>query len=230
MARSVYATIADVRAAGLTDDQAFPDSCISSILELASEIVEHATQQVFGPTFRKLKANGLGRRLIEDADRNRILEVFSVQVLRFGLLRVTGFLSQTPAFLTSEDFTVQDRFIRLRPNDVSSSRYNRAFRDIREHRFPNDDQNIEVDAVFGWLELEDKFETTLAEDLAFEATTIKLTDTGDIEKNDLLLVNRKFWVIVRAVTVEADPAALPTPVLGEVKIDPSPKKTKLDRR
>lgn len=227
MARSVYATIEDIRQAGLSDDQAYPDERISSLLELASEIVEHVTRQVFGPTFRNLRANGRGRRLVEDENRNKIIEVFSIQILRFGLLRVTGFLSQDPVFLTTEDYTVQDRFIRLRPNDVSSSRYNRAFRDTREHRLPNDDQNVEITAVFGWLALEDKFETTLAEDLAFGATTIKLTDTDDIEPNDLLMVNRKFWVIVKEITIEADPDAA-TPVFGEVLIDSSPKKAKLD--
>jgi hypothetical protein len=227
MGRSVYATIEDIRAAGLPDSSTHTDERVRSLLELASEIVEAITDQVFGPTFKQFDANGSGRKIVEDNDRNKILEVIQVQVLRFGLLRTSGFLSDTPQILTSEDFTVQERHIQLRPNDVSSSRMNRAFRDIRENRFPNDQKNVRVTGVFGWLDLSPRFETALAESLASDATTIKLLETGDVEKDDLLLVDQRFWVIVKGVTVVSDSSATP-PTIGEVSIDASPKAAEID--
>lgn len=221
MGRSVYATIEDLRAAGLSDETLHPDEALIDLLELSSVLVESVTGQHFGPVRKKIQANGLGRRIVEEENRNKIIEVISVEVLRFGILREFGFLSNSPFILNGNDYALHERFIRIRPVDESSSPFYRAFRDLNEARFPNDDRNVEITAVFGWLDLGDKLETTLAQDLAQGATSIRLNNTGDIEKNDLLLVDGRFWVIAHEITTPS----VETPATeGVVRIDPSPKK------
>ena len=229
MGRSVYATIEDVRRAGVPDNASYPDDRVLDLLELASEIVENLTQQVFGPTYKQFDANGSGRRIIEEEDRNKIIDLFQIVVLRHGLLRRRGFLSENPVFLVrNDDYTLHERYIRLRANDTSSSPFRRAFRDLRDYRFANDERDVRVDGVFGWLDLSTKHETTLTQDLAFGATTIRVLDTGDIERNDLLLVDRRFWVIVKAIAVPSTPATETDPaVQGEITIDPAPKSARI---
>lgn len=221
MARSVYATIEDMRKVGLVESE-FSDDDILTLLELASDIVELCTGQVFGPVYKVLLRDGLHRRIAEDEQRNKILEVIQIQLLRYGILRSEGFLSDTPQLLNGNDFQLSttERFVRLRPRDASSSVWRRAFRDLNEIRFPNDDGNVEIRAVYGWLETPKpaKFETTLAEDLNKGDLSVKIVDEGDIEEDELLLIDNRFWVIVQEIT----PAAGGSP--ASIKIDPSPKK------
>lgn len=217
MGRSVYATIADLKKVGL-EDPAFSDDELMDLLELASDIVDHVTDQVFGPVYKVSKRDGLSRRIAEDEQRNKILDVIQVKVLRYGIIRSSGFLSDTPQFLDNDDYQLAttERFIRLRPRDVSPSVYRRAVRDLAETRFPNDDGNVEVAAVYGWLETPRpaKYVTTLAASLAKGDTTLHLTAAGDIEEDDLLFIDKRFWVIAQTVTAGS-------PAL--VSIDPSPK-------
>lgn len=204
MARSVYATISDLRSkAGLSDTTQYPDDRLLELLELSAEIIESLTQQFFGPKRLTLRIDGLGRHMVEEANKNKIIEIESVAIL-------------SPAgdsyILDPEYYVVDDRAVRLRKLDRNPSPYERAFQAWPEHRFIYDYQNVEVTGVFGWLSLDTKFETTLTTALARAGTSFQLAAPGDISVNDVLLIDSTFWVIVSAIT----PAGL-------VTIDPSPK-------
>jgi len=173
------------------------------LLELSAEIIESLTQQFFGPKRLTLRIDGLGRHMVEEANKNKIIEIESVAIL-------------SPAgdsyILDPEYYVVDDRAVRLRKLDRNPSPYERAFQAWPEHRFIYDYQNVEVTGVFGWLSLDTKFETTLTTALARAGTSFQLAAPGDISVNDVLLIDSTFWVIVSAIT----PAGL-------VTIDPSPK-------
>ena len=220
MGRSVYASIQDLRGAGLSDSQ-FPDERVTVLLELASAIVENITKQYFGPVRKAFRVNGLGKRIVEEENRNKIVEIESISVVGSDILREFGFTSDTPHILDGTDFTSQGRLIRLRPRDTNSSRFGRSFADLREIRFPHDDKNVEIVGVFGWLELEERFETTLSQDLASGSNILKLDDTGVVEKHDLLLIDGRFWVITQELTTPSQPG--PPIVPGTITVDPSPK-------
>lgn len=199
MARSVYATIADIRAAGLTDTSQYPDSLLTSRLELASALADALTCQYFGPVSKTFIRNGRGRVLAEEPGHNKIIEITSLRTIsREGDTTVVD----------SDSFTVQDRFIRLRPLDTIADPFSRAFRSSRTPRWAWDDANVEVSGVFGWLNLSTKFETTLDAPLVEGDTSVNLVVGGDVEARDLLLIDGRFWVIVESVTSPGPPAIL----------------------
>ena len=61
---------------------------------------------------------------------------------------------------------------------------------------------------------------------AINITTFGLADTDDLQVDDLLLIDRKFWVLVDAVTLASVPEDPGPPIVpsvpGKVRIDPSP--------
>ncbi len=240
MARSVYARIADLRAV-FPDTTAVPDTQLQTLLELSTLLIEHYTGQFFGPKFIDVTVDGLGKRAVQEVERNKVIEVVGLQFRRSdGEFRVID-----PKFFV---ITETQRRIRLRTilkNPLASDRAFLAGSSVLgltqgrhipagspARRFPYDDQNVRVQGYFGWLELTDKHETVLTQDLARGGTAVFLDDTDDLQVNELLLIDRKFWVLVDAVTtpsvaeVLADPGppivlAVPA-VEGEIKIDPSP--------
>jgi len=210
VARSVYATIADVRATGL-DEVQYPDEVVRDKLELAAEIVEAVTQQFFGPRRKRLILDGLGRKTAADPARNKIIETISLEWV--------GSSNETYLFQDSQYVTLE-RGVQLRPHDVGSSPFDRAFRAIPENRFTYEYRSVALTAVFGWIDLSDtKHETTLAAPLAKGASSISLVDTGDVEKNDLLLIDGRFWVIANAVTL---PSVAEIPEVPEIISPPTP--------
>lgn len=207
MGRSVYATIADLRQAGLADEDVYTDEMLTDRLELAADIIEAVTGQFFGPMRLVFKANGRGREIVATPERDRIIEIESVQLIAYSL--VDSIWLESPSVLDGSDYSIQPRFIRLRPFDTGSSPYGRAFRDVRQFRFPNDDQNVLVTGVFGWLDPAEKLEGVLAADLAVGDTELELGEEMAAEVNDLLLIDGRFWVIVTEVdgtTVTIDPS------------------------
>lgn len=231
MARSVYARIADLRAI-LTDESAFPDDVLWGLLELASAMVEHYTQQFFGPRYIDTYVDGLGKRAIQEAAQNKVIEVERLEYRRTdGSFRLID-----PKFYSITD---SERRIRLRTIDKLPSPPDRAFLAGSQvdgltidrvippgspaRRFPYDDSNVHMVGFFGWLELSEKFETVLTADLAAGGTSVTVQDSGDVETNDLLLIDRRFWVIVGAVATTSVPEDPGPAVDGVFTIDPSPK-------
>lgn len=203
----------------------YPDEKLLDLLELSADIIESITQQFFGPRRLDLVLDGLGARSVEESKQNKIIEFVSLE-----LLRSDG----TTTTISSRLFSVLDRRVRLRPLDTNPYPPDRAFASgthLTHHsivpkgtdllRFPFNDQNVRLVAVFGWMDLVTKFETTLGADLARGATTISLTDTDDLLQNDVLLIDGRFWVIVDALTTPS----VPTPATpGLVAVDPVPDK------
>ena len=242
MPRPVYARIAELRVL-LLDDTAFPDAALLTLLEFASELVEHLTGQFFGPKFIDTTVDGLGKRAIQEVERNKVIEVVRLEFRRSdGSFRVIE-----PRYY---GITETERRIRLRTilkNPLASDRAFLAGSSVLgltagrhisagapARRFPFDDQNIHMQGYFGWLDLVDKHETVLSQDLARGGTQVFLADTDDLLQNDLLLIDRKFWVIVGTLTTASIPEVPEDPgppivpavpaVVGEVTIDPSPGK------
>jgi hypothetical protein len=181
----------------------YPDDVLIDRLEYSAALIESLTQQVFGPVYKTVPVNGLGQIYVEEPYRNKIIELVAVQHLS-----ADGTL--TP--LSANTYVVDERRVQLRPFDKSPWAFDRAFRAFPDNRFPYDYQNVRFTATFGWLDLDVKIETTLTSALSLGGVTLDLGDTTDLGRNDLLLIDRRFWVIVGAV---------PTP--GVVEIDPSPK-------
>jgi hypothetical protein len=154
--------------------------------------------------------------------------------------------------IRSEVYSVLKRRIRLRSLDKSPSPPDRAFiagstigtlssdssalgggglhipGGSPANRFAYDDQNVRIQGVFGNIDICERFETTLAADLSRGATSMSLTDTDDLQTNDVLLVDKKFWVIVGSVTTPSVPQDDGPPVVplvpGVLALDPSPGK------
>ena len=194
MARPVYARIADLRKI-LTDEAAFPDDELLALLELASAMVENYTQQFFGPKYIDTFVDGLGKRAVQEVAQNKVIEVERLEYRRTdGSFRLID-----PKFYSITD---SERRIRLRTIDKLPSPPDRAFlagsqvdgltvdRVIPSgspaRRFPYDDSNVRMIGFFGWLELSEKFETVLAQDLAKGSTSVIVEDTGDVDTDDLL--------------------------------------------
>jgi len=244
MPRSVYARIFDLRAI-FTDTTKYPDTALLRLLELSADIVEAVTQQFFGPRYLDFVADGLGRRFVEEANQNKIIEVKSLEHRR---------TDGSFQLIEARTYSVLARRVRLRTIDKSSSPADRAFvagsrislghghssgtgtggQGIRvpagspANRFPYDDQNVRLAGVFGWLDLSDKVETTLAADLSVGDVSVSLTTTDELLQDDVLLIDNKFWVIVGSVTLASIPASDGPPAVvavpGTVAMDPSPGK------
>ena len=238
MPRSVYAKISDLRAV-LTDTTQYPDSRLLEMLEESADVIEMVTEQLFGPHFLQLVVDGLGARSVQEARRNKILEV-----VQLSHRRSDG----TFQLIESKFYSVTDdaRRVRLRAILTCSDPPDRAFLagsqvystagrsgispDIPAgapgQRFAYDDQNVSVDAVFGTIDVTTKHETTLSADLAKGALTASLADTGDIDTDDLLLIDRKFWVVVGALDTASIAAVVGPPAVaavpGVVSFDPAP--------
>jgi hypothetical protein len=206
--RSVYATIQDLRRTGLSDTSLYSDENLTYFLELASDIVEAVTGQFFGPRRLTLRESSRGFRSVEEPHKNKIIEVERVAHLhRDGSITA----------IDPRAYAIMDRRIRLRHFDTDPQTLDRAFRAHLTPRFSHDDENVEVVGIFGWLEPSEKFETTLSVSLLRGAVLLDVEAPGDIEQDDLLLIDGRFWVIVTADPVEA--VSPPT----SINIDPSPK-------
>jgi hypothetical protein len=218
VARPVYATVAELRAV-LPDVAAYPDSKLLMMLYTASELVEVITKQFFAPKRLDFLADGLGNRSVYEAEKNKIIDVESVEIRR-------GDGSLYP--LIGDTYSVGDRRIRLRTLDKDPSPPNRAFlagssfygmaegsvvsAGSPARRFPYDDKNVRVVGTFGWIERSERFETTLSAPLAAGGTTMSVVDASELVKDDILLIDGAFWVIA------GDIAGL------DITIDPSPRK------
>jgi hypothetical protein len=212
VARSVYITIADLRRV-IPDTTTFPDEVLWELIEIASDLVEYLTDQLFGPARLTIQVNGWGRRAAAHPKGWKIVEVDQVRCLETEQ-------AQTPfpyQVVDSALYAVHPRCVRLRTVDKRSDTFQRALYALPERRWPYDDLNVEIDAVWGDIDKDVKFETELASALSKGDTTLRLLDTSDLNKNDALTINN-FWLIVNEVTVESDPD---NNIVGEVSIDPS---------
>ena len=213
MARPVYATIQDMRAAGLASTAQYTDEKLQDILELSVAIIDSLTHQFFGPKRLITRVNGWARRLAEEPAQNKIIELNSVTVVdRDGGTNL----------IDADLYATHERMVRLHPTKTDSSTFLRAFQGFPlDRRWPFDDKNVSIDAIFGWIEKSEAvLETALMQVLSRGDTTVYLASTEDLEKNDLLFIDNRFWVIANEIAVDADPNATP-PVVGEVRIDPS---------
>lgn len=223
MARSVYARIQDLRALSVfSDDQAFTDLRLRNILEFSSRRIEQLTNQWFGPRRLDLLRSGMGRRQVEEPNSNKIIELE-----RLALVSPS---SGAETNIENRFLAVMDRMVRLRWTFGESEHFlfhgdfnplrsgDRAFMDMKRRRFPDNDNNVRLIGVFGWIDQTEKVETTLASDLSRNGTLVTLADASAIEDGDLLMIGDgdvTFWVIANADGIV--PA-------NTVAIDPSPKK------
>jgi len=212
VARSVYITIDDLRRV-IPDTTTFPDDVLWELIEIASDLVECLTGQLFGPARLAVTVNGWGRRAVAHPKSWKIVEVAEVRCLETGQAVAPFPYEVVPPHL----YAIHDRCVRFRPTDKRADVFQRALYALPERRWPYDDKNVEIDAVWGDIDKDTKFETTLAEPLLKGDTTLKLVDTSDLNKNDALTIDG-FWLIVKSVTVQADPD---NNVVGVVEIDPS---------
>ena len=236
MSRPVYARIADLRRV-IKDETAFPDSALTELLELSTATVDSLTGQFFGPKYIDSFVDGLGKRAVQEIEQNKVIEVERIEFRRSdGSFRVIE-----PRFYNITD---SERRIRLRTilkNPLASDRAFLAGSSVLgltvgrhipagapARRFPYDDHNVHLMGFFGWLELSDKHTTTLTSALVRGAKAVFVDDSDDLLVNDLLLIDRKFWVIVGAVTTPSVPEDIGPPLVpavpGEIAIDPSPGK------
>jgi hypothetical protein len=212
VARSVYITIDDLRRV-IPDTTAFPDDVLWELIEIASDLVECLTDQLFGPTRLAVLVNGWGRRAAAHPKSWKIIQVDEVRCLDTDQA-ITPFPYQIvePAL-----YAIHDRCVRYRPTDKRTDGFERALYAYPDRRWPYDDKNVEIHAVWGDIDKDVVFETELAEALKKGDTTVKLLDTSDLNKNDALTIDG-FWLIVKSITVHSDPD---NNIVGEVSIDPS---------
>jgi hypothetical protein len=212
VARSVYITIDDLRRV-IPDTTAFPDDVLWELIEIASDLVESLTGQLFGPARLTVSVNGWGRRAAAHPRGWKIVDVNQVRSLDTDQAT-----SPFPYQVVDPTlYAVHPRGIRLRTVDKRSDVFQRALYALPERRWPHDDLNVEIDAVWGDIERDVTFETELAANLAKGDTTLRLVDTSDLNKNDALTIG-SFWLIVKEITIQADPDA---GIVGVVSIDPS---------
>jgi hypothetical protein len=79
---------------------------------------------------------------------------------------------------------------------------------------PRGRANVEMDAVFGWLEARPKVETSLAADLAAGATEAVLAGAAGVRPKDALLIGDTLPLLVASLvgaTVTSDPVPVPAP-------------------
>jgi len=212
MARPVYITIEDLRRV-VPDTTTYPDVVLQDLIEVACDLVECLTDQVFGPTQLAVTVNGWGRRAAAHTKSWKIIEVDEVRCLDTNQ-------STQPFPYSVVDrglYAVHDRCVRLRTVDKRHDTFQRALYALPERRFPYDDKNVTVAAVWGDIDLDVKFVTELAVALAKGDTQVHLLDTSDLSKHDTLMIG-PFWVIVKEIVVPSDVA---NNVVGVVSIDPS---------
>ena len=184
MARSIYATIQDIRDEGY-DASEIPDARALKILERAADTIERLTGQFFGPKKLVVKQDGRFGRLIYEPGRNKIIEFISL----FNIL-----LSGDKSPISSNWFEVKSRAVKMQPGEWGTP-WERAVIGRRPTRFLDQVQNVELTAVFGHIDVGEKIQTTLATPLTKGDTTVTVTDSATLEKGHILFIDDSFWLI-----------------------------------
>lgn len=163
-----YCTVEDIRKENVSSSNK-SDERILEFIEVASRFINQETEQFFVPVREQHVVNGDGTDTIRPVARIPIQELKNINI------------TNIPAgvTLTKNDFTVP----RKRSDDRRKAKL--TVNQGPGSTFPEGNNNVEIDAVFGWLE--PRFSSPLTRqvstDANWDATEVELNDSERISSH-----------------------------------------------
>jgi len=124
-------------------------------------MIERLTGQFFGPRKLTVTRDGRDGRLIYEENTNKIIEFIDLSWVNAD--------GDKTAVETSF-YAVKERYVKCRRGTFGKPS-ERAHFEIRERTFPDSVLNVELSAVFGWIDQKPKVETAVSTTFAAAAAT-----------------------------------------------------------
>lgn len=191
-AQPVYTSKARLKSGGL-DVEAWPDDRVQMLCRQASAAVDGLTGQRFGPTVETVRLDGTGAVFALRPDVWALAAVTRVEVIperTYRRCRCGCWRGALAGELATEDYILRPSYPYRWVEVLPAESYGTA------RHFPHGVGNVEIEAVWGWLEAvkSTPVSTTLAADLDTKDVSATLTDATGLVPRDLVLIGDDLMV------------------------------------
>jgi len=211
--KSLYVSIAELRQEGLSllemnDDRAFV------LIDRMSKKIDLFTQQFFSPREKIVKVNGKGISYTSYHNEIPIIKINSLKLIpdhthvkRWNCVFPRQMIGTEPLSVT--DYTIDSSRRRIELIDYSYNVYHHSdsFYSVGERFmkvFPEGSSNVEIDGVFGNIENQKEFETTVTSPVLTIETLIHVDDASGFEQYDHLIIDITPGIERRITDVDYD--------------------------
>ncbi|MBU1456920.1 MAG: hypothetical protein KKD01_19570 [Proteobacteria bacterium] len=211
--QSLYVSISELRREGLTELEMSNDRVLT-LIDRMSKKIDLFTKQFFTAREEIVKVDGEGISYTSYPNEVPIIKVNSIKIIpdhshvkKWSCIFPMQQISDQPLSPNNYTLTSSKRQIEMIEYMYQSYPYNDRFYNLGERYpkiFPEGSANIEINGVFGYVENQKEFETTVANDVLSVDTIMQVVDASGIEQYDQIIIDTIPPFERRVVAVDYD--------------------------